>query len=423
MFKRLGPVGIGLLVASLLVDLPAALADGAGSLSGAGASLVCTARTGEETVVATFRDWLAGHSARQVDRVFRDLLNRPVDPAALAYYLPLIESASGSRALAAGVLDSDEYAHVLIRGWYDQFLGRAPTDPEAASLVDALRSGARDEALLATLLGSMEYFSGPGRGTNSGFLEAVYQDLLGRPIDDAARAQFNSLLIFSGTRAQVVSIITGSREYRGRLVSGYFSQFLDRDPAADELTWWIDSIQRGARFEDVIESIVGSDEYSERVAAPSYSATIAWGDGQSSTAATVAGAQGGFDVRASHTYAEWGDFAVQITISDGLGSKLVLISGATVLPAVQSDNHEGAVGGAGDIRPGATDGAIGQANANTQSTAAVEDAAAGTSPAQDSEDQDRRLPDDFVNPQTCGTGFGMFAPLMLASLGRMRRAR
>lgn len=61
-----------------------------------------------------------------------------------------------------------------------------------------------------------------------------------------------------------------------------------------------------------------------------YSATIAWGDGHSSTATVSADPSGGYQVQGTHTYAKTGTFTFTVTISDVGGSKLSVKGTATV---------------------------------------------------------------------------------------------
>ena len=416
MFGRFHFAWTGLAVVCVLGGAPIAWSDGAGSLDGSGTSSVTVAGESREARVATFRDFLAGQTARQVDRVFRDLLGRSVDAASLGVYRPVLET-DGGAALVADVLDSDECALAVVKGWYRQFLLRAASSSEAAPFVDALQSGERDETLLAEIVSSAEYFARRGDGTNAGFLAAVFEDLLGRPIDETSQARFMTLLSFGGTRAQVVEAIVNRREYRNLLVTGYFSQFLGREPASNERAELVSQIENGARFADVIAAIAGSEEYFDRVQAPTYVATVAWGDGTSTPGEVVVNPQGGFEVRGSHTYAEWGSFAIQATVTDGAGSTLVLNSVATVVPAGSNDDDPGD----GPSAPrGGDDG--GPTSGNDGSTGDdVGNSGGGPSgPTQDGAGGDDLQ--DELGPPTCGLGASLLIPLALAGLLLTRRA-
>ncbi len=66
-----------------------------------------------------------------------------------------------------------------------------------------------------------------------------------------------------------------------------------------------------------------------------FTATICWGDGQSS-AGTIAGGSGSFTVSGSHTYAEDGSYTVTVVITDADGSSATVTTAATVADAALS---------------------------------------------------------------------------------------
>jgi len=64
--------------------------------------------------------------------------------------------------------------------------------------------------------------------------------------------------------------------------------------------------------------------------ATDYSATISWGDGSSSAGTITANASGGFDVSGSHTFAEGGNPAVSVNVTDAGGGAATATSTATI---------------------------------------------------------------------------------------------
>jgi hypothetical protein len=62
-----------------------------------------------------------------------------------------------------------------------------------------------------------------------------------------------------------------------------------------------------------------------------YSATIAWGDGTTSSGSISADVNGGFDVSGSHVYAEEGFYSYTLTIADAGGSSTVTAGTATII--------------------------------------------------------------------------------------------
>jgi hypothetical protein len=87
-----------------------------------------------------------------------------IGPARAQYYAPPV---------AAPPADQ------LVTSWYERFLGRAP-DPYAASWIDSLENGQNPASVLASILGSAEFYLRSGN-TPQGYIDALFQDLTGQP--------------------------------------------------------------------------------------------------------------------------------------------------------------------------------------------------------------------------------------------------
>ncbi len=114
--------------------------------------------------------------------------------------------------------------------------------------------------MAALIVGSPEYFQVRGGGTNDGFLTAIYQDALNRPIDPGGQMAFTQALASGMTRSQVAAIIFSSPEYRRDLVQSFYQRFLDRVSDPGGLDAWGAFLQKGATDEQVIAGIEGSAE-------------------------------------------------------------------------------------------------------------------------------------------------------------------
>jgi predicted component of type VI protein secretion system len=86
----------------------------------------------------------------------------------------------------------------------------------------------------------------------------------------------------------------------------------------------------GAAFSGVVAAFRDPDG---NTVATGYTATIAWGDGQSGPGTIAADGSGGFTVTAGHTYAEEGTFNPVVTIQDSDGTSTVVTSTALVADA------------------------------------------------------------------------------------------
>jgi Domain of unknown function (DUF4214) len=125
--------------------------------------------------------------------------------------------------------------------------------------------GGTDEQLTAFLAGSAEYFQTRGGGSNDGFLNAFYQDALGRQPDSGGRAFFDQQLANGVSRAQVAAAILQSDEYRQDLVRSAYQRFLRRDADPGGLQAFVNYLAEGGRAEVVIAALVASEEYFARL--------------------------------------------------------------------------------------------------------------------------------------------------------------
>jgi hypothetical protein len=81
-----------------------------------------------------------------------------------------------------------------------------------------------------------------------------------------------------------------------------------------------------------------------------FAATINWGDGATTTGATVSGGGGAYSVTGSHTYAEEGSYPVSVTVTDDGGQSTSAAGDATVEDAVCLRHDEPAAGPQGHDR-------------------------------------------------------------------------
>jgi hypothetical protein len=156
---------------------------------------------------------------------------------------------------------SPEYRALQVQGLYRSLLKRAADPGGLASSIAFLAAGGTVEQLGAVIAGSQEYFQARGGGTNNGFLGALYQDVLNRPIDSAGQTGFTTALTNGATRTHVAAAIFGSDEYRRLLINGFYQQFLLRNSDPVGLNGFLTTIQNGARDEQIIAIFLSSDEY------------------------------------------------------------------------------------------------------------------------------------------------------------------
>lgn len=216
---------------------------------------------------ATLSDGTAGTpNTHWVNEVYGDLLHRAAEPAALAYWAGRLASGESRAQVAATIEATDEYRGDEINQVYEHYLHRA-ADPGALHFgTSYLAAGDAIEQLTVIVAGSHEYFANRGGGTNDGFLTALYQDTLARPVDSGARQYFDHLLASGTSRSQVASAVFASDEYLGDLTAGIYLDLLERPVDAGAKSFWITQLQHGVRDEQVTAAVCASDEYFAKTA-------------------------------------------------------------------------------------------------------------------------------------------------------------
>jgi hypothetical protein len=202
---------------------------------------------------------------RFVAQVYRDLLQRPVDPPSLDYFSRQLDQGRPRSQVVAVLTGSDEYRRAVVSGLYQTLL-RRPADPAGRdNYVRLLAAGWSVEQVRASLIGSAEYFLNQGGGTNDGFLAAVYHDVLNRAASPGEVAAWKAVLEGGRSREFVAGLILNSREGLGVLIQGVYQRYLHRSANAGEVSAWVSYLQQGHRDEDMLDLVVGSDEYFARV--------------------------------------------------------------------------------------------------------------------------------------------------------------
>jgi uncharacterized delta-60 repeat protein len=105
---------------------------------------------------------LTGMDAPFLPAVYHDVLYRNIDPAGAQAWGQLLDIGASHLAVATAILQSVEAEMDEVQGLYHRFLHRAADPAGLEAMVSALRGGESSEAVIATLVGSDEYFNALG---------------------------------------------------------------------------------------------------------------------------------------------------------------------------------------------------------------------------------------------------------------------
>ena len=212
---------------------------------------------------ATLVEFVGNTVERYVNQVYVELLGRDAETHAINYWASALSAGLSPIIMAQQIEASSEFHMREINSVYMAYLHRL-ADPAALSNLSALMSqGYSISYVKAVVLGSNEYFNLQG-GTVSGFANGVYNDLLGRNVDNGALTAIALELPGGGnevSRATVAMQVMSKLEYQQVLVQSYYQTYLGRSADAAGANYFIAQLNAGATEEAIISQFVGSQEF------------------------------------------------------------------------------------------------------------------------------------------------------------------
>jgi autotransporter-associated beta strand protein len=201
---------------------------------------------------------------RYVNQVYLDLLGRDAEPQGLVFWSAALLTGTSPFMMTQAIVASAEYHTREVQSFFQQYLGRPADAPSLNAFNQFLSQGGTIAQTKAVVLGSNEYYVRHGN-TPSGFANALYQDLLGRPVDSDAQAVILAELAAGAARSQIAAQVMSHGEYQQRTVDIWYQQFLDRTAEPDGLNYAVGRLAAGVPEELVIAAIVSSPEYFDRL--------------------------------------------------------------------------------------------------------------------------------------------------------------
>jgi hypothetical protein len=196
-----------------------------------------------------------------VVQAYQSLLGRPPDPAGLDAWTRVLDQGISRSTVVLRIEQSSEFLGDQVQALYAKLLHR-PADPDGlATFTALLANGGTAEQVAALIAGSAEYFQVWGGGQTSGFLQALYADILGRSLDPAGQAAFGPTLAQGTPTAAVAAAVFASDEYRRDLVNSYYQTYLGRPAESGGLATFAAALGQGTSDQEIIADILGSREY------------------------------------------------------------------------------------------------------------------------------------------------------------------
>jgi uncharacterized protein (TIGR03118 family) len=200
-----------------------------------------------------------------INQAYLDLFGREADPGALAFWSGELSAGVSRQQIVSSLESSAEFLGDEVQRVFQTYLKR-PAEPSAATFGTGYLANHTIEQFTALLAGSAEFYQAQGGGTNDGFLDALFQHALNRPVDSGARTYFDQLLASGVSTTQVAMLIFGSSEYLTNVVQSAYLTYLDRPADAGGESYFVGQLQQGASDAQVAQTLCASDEYFARTA-------------------------------------------------------------------------------------------------------------------------------------------------------------
>ncbi len=207
-----------------------------------------------------------GSTANQrfVCHLYWDALGRQPDGAGFTYWVNKLNAGTARSKMASLYLTQPESLRKVADRAYVLYLGRHGTNTELSGWATKLANKtATTQDVRIAVLASAEYFTRSG-GTNTVFIQHMFQDAFRRPVDSGGLAYWVGQLTAGKSRANVATRFMGEPEGRRKIIGDIYLRFLRREPTTNEANSWVTQLAAGKTEVDVGVGLVASTEYFNR---------------------------------------------------------------------------------------------------------------------------------------------------------------
>jgi hypothetical protein len=206
---------------------------------------------------------VTGDDASFVEDLYHDILGRLGADNEVAYWTGQLAKGEPRQAVAAFFSTSPEVYGRNVDAAYQQLTGHAADKGGRDYWVSQLGGAGYDEGLLGALASTASYYSDHGKGTDRGFVTALYQDLLGRtPRADEANGWLSGGAITD--RGAMARAFAFSHEHHLAVVAasaGWYQHYLGRPAESDGAQYWATQLDHGTHDEAGVANFTSLDEY------------------------------------------------------------------------------------------------------------------------------------------------------------------
>jgi hypothetical protein len=208
-------------------------------------------------------------NANFIENLYHDVLGRYGQPGEVGYWSSRIDGGETTGWVASTFSNTPEFLGHMVDSDYQYMVGvtPAPTDPGRQFWVNFLSQRNPYDAMTGQLGASDAYYTAAG-GTDTGFITALYRQVLHRsaPPAPSELQYWLSFGPFAGEanaarRLQVANDFAYSHEQHMLIVSGWYTTFMGRQPDPAGQTYWADRMDAGFLPQDLVASFTNTPEY------------------------------------------------------------------------------------------------------------------------------------------------------------------
>jgi hypothetical protein len=230
---------------------------------------------GNVTTVTIHADIPFNQVKAWVEKVYRDLLHKQVDPATLGQRLGELASGQSRAQVALNIMGSAEYRTIVVKDLIRSLLNRNARARELRQFTAQLEHGRTVEFVSALIIGSPEYVRKHG-GLSKKFVRAVFRQVEGLEPSRRDLALYSRLLAGGRSPTNIAVRLFQTHQAMVHTATTVFVKYMGRPPHADELaslvmlletgvtdqpTLFAFQLPSGSRDEQLVAIILGSPEY------------------------------------------------------------------------------------------------------------------------------------------------------------------
>ena len=204
-------------------------------------------------------------------QLYRDILYREGETAGVAYWQDRIDNGLSRAEAAVAFLDSPEFqgGTGAIARMYFGALGRMPDAPGMGFWMDQQQTGTSISQIAAAFVASTEFTAIYGSLSDTAFIEAQYQSMLGRSATGQEQTQWSTQMLAGTGRGELLMSLTESTEYKVASdtklsVALDYLGLLGRPAEQAGFDWWVNQQDSGAPEITVVGGFIASPEFHDR---------------------------------------------------------------------------------------------------------------------------------------------------------------